>query len=987
MGSRSNMGLGLMIQAHDAFTPVFRKAGQSIERTHRHASKVMREAARVHARQAAQVARTLRQQQREHERAFRATERAARATQRELERTRRAAERAEQAARRHAATAARQAAARSRRARAGQTRDHMFAGGMITGVGALAVAGLSAAGNEAGKFEQGMARVAAISDIATDSTEALMLETTALGAAMKTKFSPEQATEGLQQFAGAGFDAQAQADALVPALRLAQAGMISVGDSARSMTSAIKVFGIETEDAGLVTDKLLKIANLTDLQANDLALALGTVGRGAGLARQNLDEILISMGLVKNTGVQASVAASSVSSALIFMGQNAQKFQDRLGVSVTDANGKFRPFIDVVMDTHAALGTVTDEAERTAIAQKLFGKFGVAAFQAVSNQITNGVKTSTGQLLTGAAAVEYLRTQLADAAGTAAEFEEKMLGTFEGQKQLLQGLGQSLLVVLGKPFVAMMKDVLKVLLPVVEKVVLFVDALPPGVKKAILGVAFGVAALVTALGGLAAVVGAVRFAGPMLLSSLGPLLPWLAGIAAAALVVVGAFKLFKYAADKNLGGFGDTVGRIWDKVKLFFQGLKQLFTDGQLSGDVLSKLLGEDMQGVRKALGFIVRVGARIKAFFGGIADGFTAFIDASAPAFAAFKDTLENASEALGEVFGGFGDAKNPIQTFADIGKIVGGVLGKVVVWLMNAAGIAIRIWTGLMRGAKAAYSFIEPFVDFLVTSFESLFDAIGQLLTALGIVDSKGLENTATWETFGKVLGFIGTMVLLPIVQGITFMTRVVTSAIRVLARIVTWLKSLWSAAKDFGRGFKLMFKDGDTLGALRAFASGFRKIFDGLVEFFKGNLEDIQKAIGEALDFLADVAAKIPDRFRPEFLDEFIASRQASGGAPIGLAAASSAVRAQGNATQTADRASRLAVEASKTRSSTAEGSAQAELLRKLERLAEILGGQSAGGGGGKGSGDVNVTAKLIMDGRELAAKLEAAKAREDAIAFSS
>jgi hypothetical protein len=111
---------------------------------------------------------------------------------------------------------------------------------------------------------------------------------------------------------------------------------VSVAEGAQSVGSALRVFALDAGQATLAADRLLRISNLTSLQANELSLALGTVSRGAGLTEQNMNEMLISMGLVRNTGVEASVAASSVSSALIFMTRNAEDIRESLGVNVTE---------------------------------------------------------------------------------------------------------------------------------------------------------------------------------------------------------------------------------------------------------------------------------------------------------------------------------------------------------------------------------------------------------------------------------------------------------------------------------------------------------------------------------------------------------------------------------------------------------------------------------------------------------------------------
>ncbi len=218
-----------------------------------------------------------------------------------------------------------------------------MAGGI--GIVSAGLAGLEASFNMAsvaGRFEQDVIRVGMIAQATGKDLD--MLRDAALKAAQDTPFQPTESIKALQDIAAMGFTAAESVAMLRPALDLASAGGIGVAQAADSMAAAMKVFGLDAGDASAVADKLLHIANLTGLQARDLQNALGTVGRGAGAAKQGLDEMLISMGLVKNTGVQASVAASSVSSALVFMSTRADKFK-KLGVSLTDTNGDFRDFI------------------------------------------------------------------------------------------------------------------------------------------------------------------------------------------------------------------------------------------------------------------------------------------------------------------------------------------------------------------------------------------------------------------------------------------------------------------------------------------------------------------------------------------------------------------------------------------------------------------------------------------------------------------
>lgn len=665
----------------------------------------------------------------------------------------------------------------------------------------VAASGLGGAldlANEAGKFEQGMAQVAALSDIATNSQEALMLETTAMDAALKTKFSPQQATEGLAQFASQGFTAAEQAGALVPALRLAQAGMISVESSSASMTSALKVFGIQASEAGMVTDKLLKISNATSLGAGDLELALGTVGRGASAAKQNIDEMLIAMGLVKNTGVDASVAASSVSSALIFMANNADDFEKQFGVKVTDANGKFRDFIDVVMDTELQFADkFDDEAERVAASAKLYGKFGLTAFQAVSTQINNGITTATGGIVKGREAVEYLRGMMKNAEGTAAKFEETMLSTFEGQKDLLQGVRDGLRVALGQPFMQLAKDATTNLRLFLEGIVGIVRAIPADVKLVLAKLTVGIFVLVGAIGALVAVRGALilfgmalRFVGLSGMFALKPML--LIGAAVATLGLM--FAAFKTRANQLKGGLGGVfeVGR---KVALFFRGLVQYLKDGELSGAVLDELNLMENAGVKDFLGTALDVGARIVEFFKGVGEGFAALIADAGPVFVEFQTALGSLGEAVGDFTGGVTGVDKPMAAAQKSGVKWGTMLGQVAVLMIQLMTILLKAITAVV-GVFNAFGIsigtvVKAFVAYKVAALAIAAIQLAPML--LSTAGAFSVVGAASGAALGAIAAIKAAMLGL-----VTLLTGPVGLVLAIGAAVAALV---WWADQEFG------------------------------------------------------------------------------------------------------------------------------------------------------------------------------------------
>jgi phage-related minor tail protein len=125
--------------------------------------------------------------------------------------------------------------------------------------------------------------------------------------------------------------------------------------------------------------------------AAGVVAGLGAISYKAGVAADDLNTLSkvsgIGTGELQKYGyaadlVDVSVEAIAKSSKKLgknaFEAANGSKSQaeafDALGVSVTDSNGELRDSDDIFQDTITALGKMTNETERDALAQKLMGK-------------------------------------------------------------------------------------------------------------------------------------------------------------------------------------------------------------------------------------------------------------------------------------------------------------------------------------------------------------------------------------------------------------------------------------------------------------------------------------------------------------------------------------------------------------------------------------------------------------------------------------
>ncbi|MCP4662072.1 MAG: phage tail tape measure protein, partial [bacterium] len=157
--------------------------------------------------------------------------------------------------------------------------------GIFTAGAAAFGTGLALAG-AAGKFEQGLASVSAVTRATTQ--ELSLLKDTAIQAGIETQFSPGEAVEGLQSLATAGQTATQATKTLTPVLDLAAGslGQLGVAQAAEAVVGTLNAYGMTAGKAVGVTDKLLRITQLTNFQTRDFEIGLSKAAAAGATFKQ-----------------------------------------------------------------------------------------------------------------------------------------------------------------------------------------------------------------------------------------------------------------------------------------------------------------------------------------------------------------------------------------------------------------------------------------------------------------------------------------------------------------------------------------------------------------------------------------------------------------------------------------------------------------------------------------------------------------------------
>jgi TP901 family phage tail tape measure protein len=181
-------------------------------------------------------------------------------------------------------------------------------------------------------FEQGIANVKAISTATTEELSNMARE-----AGKGTVFSAREAADALYFLASAGIaSANSMKDVLMPALNLAAAGNIGIAEATDLVIGQLKVFNMETAEAGNVTDILAKTVSSANTDMQQLGTALSFSASTAKLAGVSFKDLNVLLGVMANQGVKSSRAGTQLRQALVRLikpTSGAQKILNKYGLT------------------------------------------------------------------------------------------------------------------------------------------------------------------------------------------------------------------------------------------------------------------------------------------------------------------------------------------------------------------------------------------------------------------------------------------------------------------------------------------------------------------------------------------------------------------------------------------------------------------------------------------------------------------------------
>jgi TP901 family phage tail tape measure protein len=345
--------------------------------------------------------------------------------------------------------------------------------------------------------------------------------------------------------------------------KAAVAGQVDIQSASRATIGIMNAFQIPLKDVNRVLDMQFQLIQEGVGTYEEWATKIGNVSPSAARAGQSIELMMAALASATRMGLNAARATTAVARAFDALSnpKTAAKLKE-LGINVTDATGKFRPFNEVLRDFRTHLMKLPEKDRVAAI---------LDVFKGAGSTIEARKFLQTMLLMPGTLEqFDNILKEVTNSAGSLDNAYSLMADSAAAKSELLRNAWMLLKDSLGT---ALMPAFIAIVTWITNLVNKFND-LSPQTKKAI-GLLLGFTAallvvsgiVVTVIGGIAAFIAAIAAAGTTLAIVLA--------VAAGAAAVIGLVGAAFYAAYTQSAGFREFLKAIWEDL----QAVGKIFSD------------------------------------------------------------------------------------------------------------------------------------------------------------------------------------------------------------------------------------------------------------------------------------------------------------------------------------------------------------------------------------------------------------------------
>lgn len=316
---------------------------------------------------------------------------------------------------------------------------------VAAGVTISAGSGIASTVKTYAEFEAAMSQVKAISGATGEEFTQLTEKAKQMGAT--TKFTAAQ-TDAFNYMAMAGWKASDMISGIEGIMNLAAASGEDLGTTSDIVTDALTAFNLKASDSTHFADVLAQASANANTNVSKMGQTFQYVAPVAGAMGYSIEDTALAIGLMANAGIKgekAGTALRSIFTRLADPPKDAAGAIEKLGLSITNADGSMRPLNDVMKDLRKSFAGLTQE-QKVQIASQLAGQEAMSGLLALVN----------------ASEEDYnkLAEAIGNADGASKKMSDTMLDNLSGKWTLFQSALDGVKISLGERFKPYLMDAL-----------------------------------------------------------------------------------------------------------------------------------------------------------------------------------------------------------------------------------------------------------------------------------------------------------------------------------------------------------------------------------------------------------------------------------------------------------------------------------------------------------------------------------------------
>ncbi|WP_242161786.1 phage tail tape measure protein [Bacillus cereus group sp. BfR-BA-01522] len=623
--------------------------------------------------------------------------------------------------------------------------------------------------NDSREFESQTRKAAVLTGGAYNKVKSDILDM-----AKTSVYSTGEVAAAYAEMGAKGFDA-AQATAALPGvLSAAAASQEDLALVSDTVTSALNAFGMEASKSGHIADVLAQAANQSAAGILDMNYAFKYAAGPANALGISMEELAASIGIMVDAGSTGESAGTSLRSVMLTLAKAAKeppKELKKLGISVTDQNGKMKSLAQIIGEIKTGMNGYSD-AQRAAALSAIFG--------------TEAVTGVLNLMNAGPEKIEKMTKALEYSGGASKKAADAMLEGWAGAISRME----SAVDVAARAFTDALAPAVTAVAGGIEKLANAFTGLPQPMQTVIATIV----ATTTAFLVIGTVVGIMASAIGTALIPLGALIGWLgksttvAKLASAAMVGLRAAFAFLTGpigiAVMTLTAVGVALTQLYQRNESFRNSVNSVV--GSIKGFCTT------LSALGKYLFAVVEDGDYLNDWITHLPTGFQDAAQKIGEAVSKIRDGIIQLFDATKAVFSG--DFSQIGEIFKMIGPsiagaIVGGIPGVIISISRYLPAIAEYLNANKGIVVEAITNVFNSIAEFLTTSLPQLIEVGSQMIMSLvnGLVQAAPSILEAMVGVINTIMQSIATYLPMLIEAGMQILQALITGIVQVLPTII--------------------------------------------------------------------------------------------------------------------------------------------------------------------------------------------------------